>query len=92
MPVRTGAEYMAGLQDRPPAIYMHGEHIKDVTTYSGLRNGIHTLARLYDLQHDPVLRDELTYLSPATGDRVGLSFITPQTLQDLVQRRTMMTH
>jgi aromatic ring hydroxylase len=92
MPARTGAEYVAGLQDRPPAIYMHGEHIKDVTTCPGLLNGVHTLARLYDLQHDPALRDDLTYRSPTTGDRVGLSFITPHTLQDLEQRRTMMTH
>jgi 4-hydroxyphenylacetate 3-monooxygenase len=83
---------MAGLQDNPPAIYMHGEHIKDVTTCPGLRNGVHTLARLYDMQHDPALRDDLTYVSPTTGDRVGLSFITPQTQQDLAQRHTMMTH
>jgi hypothetical protein len=71
---------------------MHGEHIKDVTTCPDLLNGVHTLARLYDLQHDPALRDDLTYVSPTTGDRVGLSFITPQTLHDLEQRRTMMTH
>jgi 4-hydroxyphenylacetate 3-monooxygenase len=34
------------------------------------------------MQHDPVLRDDLTYVSPTTGDRVGLLFITPQTQQD----------
>jgi 4-hydroxyphenylacetate 3-monooxygenase len=74
---------MAGLQDNPPAIYMHGEHLlKDVTTCPGLCNGVYTLARLYDMQHDPVLRDDLTYVSPTTGDRVGLLFITPQTQQD----------
>jgi len=49
----------------------------DVTTCPGLRNGVHTLARLYDMQHEPALRDVVTYVSPTTGDRVGLSFITP---------------
>jgi 4-hydroxyphenylacetate 3-monooxygenase len=92
MPARTGVEYIAGLQEHPPAIYMHGEQVKDVTTHPGLRNGVHTLARLYDMQHDPARRDAMTYVSPTTGDRVGLSFITPRTRQDLEQRHTMMTH
>jgi 4-hydroxyphenylacetate 3-monooxygenase len=71
---------------------MQGEQVKDVTTYPGLRNGVRTLAQLYDMQHDPALRDVMTYVSPTTGDRVGLSFITPFTWQDLEQRHTMMTH
>ena len=70
MPARTGAEYIAGLQERPPDIYIHGEQVKDVTTYPGLRNGVHTLARLYDMQHDPALRDELTY--PRIGHSKGI--------------------
>ncbi|MCZ6873176.1 MAG: 4-hydroxyphenylacetate 3-monooxygenase, oxygenase component [bacterium] len=92
MPARTGAEYIAGLRECPPNIYMHGEQVKDVTTHPGLRNGVHTVARLYDLQHDPTLRDVMTYVSPTSGDRVGLSFITPQTSHDLEQRHTMMRH
>ena len=69
-----------------------GERVKDVTAHPGLRNGALTMARLYDMQHDPKLRDEMTYISPTTGDRVGTSFIAPRTIQDLEQRRTMMTH
>jgi len=92
MPARTGTEYIARLREYPPAIYMQGEQVKDVTTYLGLRNGVHTLARLYDMQHEPALREAMTYVSPTTGDRVGLSFITPRTRQELEQRHTMMTH
>ncbi len=92
MPARTGAEYIAGLQQRHPDIYMQGEQVVDVTTHPGLRNGVRTVARLYDMQHEPGLRDEMTYVSPTTGDRVGLSFITPKTSQELDQRHTMMTH
>ena len=61
-----------------------------MTTQPGLRNGVNTLARLYDLQHEPALRDEMTYVSPTTGDRVGLSFITPHSSQDLELRHQMM--
>jgi 4-hydroxyphenylacetate 3-monooxygenase len=92
MPARTGAEYIAGLRERPAEIHMQGKRIKDVTTYPGLRNGVHTLARLYDMQHDPALRDDMTYVSPTSGERVGLSFITPRTSQDLQRRHTMMRH
>src|ERR687887_2486219 len=92
MPARTGAEYIAGLQKRAADVYIHGERVQDVTTHPALRNGVRTLASLYDMQHDPALREDMTYLSPTTGERVGLSFITPQTAQDLERRRTMMTH
>jgi 4-hydroxyphenylacetate 3-monooxygenase len=73
-------------------VYLHGERVKDVTTHPALRNGVCTLASLYEMQHDPALRDAMTYPSPTTGDRVGLSFIAPHTVEDLERRRTMMTH
>ncbi len=91
MPTRTGEQYIARLKDHQPAVYMGGEKVKDVTTHPALRNGIHTLARLYDLQHDSELRDEMTYVSPTTGERVGLSFITPRSMEDLEKRNRMMT-
>jgi len=51
---------------------------------------LRSIAALYDMQHDPTLRDEMTYVSPTSGDRVGLSFIIPRTKQELELRRTMM--
>jgi 4-hydroxyphenylacetate 3-monooxygenase len=83
---------MAGLQARPPAIFMHGEEVADVTTYPGLRNGVKTLAQLYDMQHDPAYLDHMTYVSPTTGDRVGLSFLEPRSHEDLERRHVMMRH
>ena len=91
MPARTGAQFVAGLRENPPNIYISGEKVKDVTTYPGFRNGIDTLASLFDMQHDPTIRDEMTYVSPTTGDRVGLSFIKPTNMGELEQRRVMIT-
>ena len=91
MPVRTGDQYIAGLKEREVEVYVSGKRVKDVTTHPGLRNGVRTVAKLYDLQHDPALREKLTYTSPTTGDPVGLSFITPKTMDDLERRHTMMT-
>src|SRR5919106_3447903 len=92
MPARTGQEYIAGLRERAAAVYIHGEEVKDVTTHPALRNGVETLASLYDMQHDTALRNAMTYASPTTGEPVGLSFITPRTIQDLERRRAMMAH
>src|SRR5205809_7798759 len=92
MPARTGEQYIKGLQQQEREVWLGGERVKDVTTHPGLANGVRSLAALYDMQHDPTLRDEMTYVSPTTGDRVGLSFIIPRTKQELELRRTMMLH
>ena len=90
MPARTGKQYIEGLRERPPSLYMNGKKVKDATKQPGLKGGIRTLARLYDLQHDPKVGPEMTYESPTTGDQVGMSFLTPKTHEDLERRRLMM--
>jgi len=92
MPARTGAEYIKGLRDHQPEVYLNGKKVKDITTHPGLRNGVQTMAKLLDMQHNANLRDEMTYESPTTGDRVGMSFLTPRTIEDLERRRVMMHH
>jgi 4-hydroxyphenylacetate 3-monooxygenase len=92
MPARTGQDYIASLREQPLAVWICGERVEDVTTHPALRNGVHSVAALYDMQHDPDLKDEMTYVSPSTGERVGLSFIIPRTRQDLARRGTMMAH
>ena len=90
MPARTGQEYITGLKDRPREVWIDGERVKDVTTHPALQNGVRSVAALYDMQHDPELREEMTYASPTTGQPVGLSFLLPQTVHDLERRRNMM--
>ena len=55
-----------------------------------MQNGVRSVAALYDMQHDPALREEMTYASPTTGQPVGLSFLVPQSIEDLERRRHMM--
>jgi 4-hydroxyphenylacetate 3-monooxygenase len=90
MPARTGAQYLEGLRDGRE-IWLDGERVKDVTTDARLARAARSIAALYDLQHRAELRDKLTYASPTSGDRVGLSFLQPRTPEDLVRRRGMFT-
>ena len=88
MPARNGRQYLERLAERPPALYLRGQRVKNPVTHPGLSGGVQTVARLYDLQHEPGAT--MTYPSPTTGDPVGLSFITPQIPADLDARREMM--
>jgi len=88
MAARTGAEYIKGLQAQECEVWLRGERVKDVTTHPGLANGVRAIASLYDLQHE--LPDEMTYVSPASGERLGLSFIIPRTKDELARRGAMM--
>ena len=92
MSARTGEEYITGLKEHPREVWIDGEQVQDVTTHPALRNGVRSVAALYDMQHDPALREAMTYTSPTTGQPVGLSFLMPQSVADLERRRTMMAH
>ncbi|MFN0177907.1 MAG: 4-hydroxyphenylacetate 3-monooxygenase, oxygenase component [Gemmatimonadales bacterium] len=78
---RKGREVLARLKEQPPRLWHQGKLIADPTSEPGLGNGIRTLARLYDLQWD----DPATTLfdSPATGAKVGRSFLIPRTVAEL---------
>src|SRR5487761_605950 len=91
MGIRTGAEVLEGLRDGRQ-LSMDGELVKDVTRDPRLAGAARTMADLYDMQHRPDLIDEMTYISPTTGDRVGLSFLEPKTREDLKRRRVMYKH
>lgn len=90
MPIRTGAQYLAGLKARQTEVWLRGERVTDVTTHPGLDGGAKAIASLYDLQSDPAHRDSMTFADPDTGDTLGLSFIIPRTREDLIRRREMM--
>lgn len=91
MPARSGAEYLAGLADRRE-IWLDGRRIDDVAGHPVLGRTARSLAALYDMQHEPALRERLTYVSPDSGAPVSLAFIQPRSTDDLVRRRRMFKH
>lgn len=60
MTIRTGAEYLAGLRDGRE-VWLAGRRVDDVLAEPVLAAAAHTVARLYDQHHDPLLREVLTY-------------------------------
>ncbi len=86
MGIRTGQQYIDGLKARSREVWLRGERVGDVTAHPAFRAQVQSIARLYDLQHDPAHAGILTYKSPTTGDPVGTAFMVPRTLEDLRTR------
>ena len=84
MPIRTGAQFLGAIRD-DRQIYLDGERVADVTRDPRLAAAARSLAELYDIQHDPALAARMTFASPASGDPVGLSFIEPRSVDDLIR-------
>ena len=59
MPIRTGTQFLEALQD-DRQIFMDGERIRDIAHDPRTAGAAQTLAELYDMQHEPALRETMT--------------------------------
>lgn len=83
---RTGSDYVEALKANPPNLWLKGDRVEDPTEHPAFRGVVASMARLYDMQHDPDYRDKLTYASPTSGNPVGMSFLQAKTKEDLARR------
>ena len=86
MPIRTGQEYLEALRSDDRAIYIDGERIKDVTKDKRTCMAAETMAELLDMQHDPKFSNRLTYTSPVSGDKVGITHLQCKSKEDIIAR------
>src|SRR5262244_2735850 len=89
MGIRTGRAFLESMRD-DRQIWIDGERIADVTTDRRFAGAAQSMAELYEMQHDPEIAERLSFASPSSGERVGLSFVIPETVEDLVRRRDMV--
>lgn len=88
MPAKTGKEYIERLKKANNNVYIHGERVDDVTEHPAFKNVIKSMAHLYDLQYEKP--EKMLYTSPTTGEKVGMTFLQPRTVEDLIKRREAM--
>jgi 4-hydroxyphenylacetate 3-monooxygenase len=62
----------------------------DVSKHPAFAGVSKSLAALYDMQLRPELLDTMTFESPTTGDRVGMSYLQPRSKEDLAKRTRMI--
>ncbi len=89
----SGNDFLKRIDNLNTEIWFDGQKVDGkLSEHAAFKGVLQSKAALYDLQHHPELRDELTFLSPKTNERVGLSFLQPKTKEDLQKRRRMFEH
>ncbi|WP_338539978.1 4-hydroxyphenylacetate 3-hydroxylase family protein [Paenibacillus tundrae] len=91
MPVKNGKQYIDRINAQTVPVWYKGNLVtgnrSDHLAFAGLMD---TQAKMYDMQHDPLLAAKMTYASPVDGKPVGLSFLPPKSVDDLERRRISM--
>src|SRR3990170_2985522 len=88
MGARTGKDVLNKLREDSPEIWYRGERVQDVAAHPAFKNGLRSLAELYDLQWErPAV---MLFESPSTGDKVGRSYLIPRSKEELKSISKMM--
>ena len=90
--LRHGREYIASLAGDGRRVWIQGERVEDVTSSPTLGPGITMMAAMLDDQFDPGLTDILTYADSAAGVRLSRAWQAPGTVQELQDRRRLVTY
>ncbi|MDW0110026.1 4-hydroxyphenylacetate 3-monooxygenase, oxygenase component [Sporosarcina aquimarina] len=87
----NGKDFLNRIGRLTPEIWLNGEAIETpITEHAAFRGLLTTKAALYDYQLSPDHLMNMTYNSPLTDERVGLSFLQPISKEDLQGRRQMI--
>lgn len=88
MPAITGSQYIDRIDALKTYISVDGEVVMGkVSEHPAFKGVMQSQAQLFDLQHKEGLRDGTLYVSPTSGEWVGISFLQPVTKEDLKKRR-----
>ncbi|WP_318617395.1 4-hydroxyphenylacetate 3-monooxygenase, oxygenase component [Sporosarcina sp. YIM B06819] len=84
----TGNDYINRIDELHTNVWVDGQPVTGkISEHPAFKGIMKSQAALYDLQHNGV---SMTYPSPATGQPVGMSYLQPTTVEDLVKRRAMV--
>jgi len=90
MGLMTGHDYRASLDDGRQ-VWISGQRVMgSVADHPAFAPMVNTVAKIYDLHHDPAHRDIMTYELP-DGTRGSRFYKVPENTRDLTLRRLMTT-
>lgn len=82
--IRNGADYVNSIRDGRE-VYVNGERVKDVASHPMFKPLVDIRARIYDMQHDPKTRQNMTYVE--SGEKHAVALKLPYTQQDWWEKR-----
>jgi 4-hydroxyphenylacetate 3-monooxygenase len=86
MGARSGNNYLSAMRKLKAEVWIGGARVEDVTVHPALVHCARSIASLYDMQGE---HPEAMTFRTAEGDRAGLSFIQPKSIEE-VRKRTAM--
>lgn len=93
MPAISGKQYIDRIDQLKTDIWIDGKPVTGkISEHAAFKGIMKSQAALYDMQHDPVLKEVMMYPSPLTSEPIGMSYIQPKTKEDLVKKREMVQH
>jgi len=84
MTARTGQQFLDRLRKTSRTVWLGDERVDDVTTHPELAGAAHTLAGVFDRQHD--YPEECLIPDPETGEAINISHMFPRSAEDLKRR------
>lgn len=91
MGAKSGKEFLRRLDSTRRELWYGDQKVTgSVSQHPAFAGVARSFAALCDMQVNPELADSMTYDSPSSGERVGLSFLQPKTKEDLARRTAMM--
>jgi 4-hydroxyphenylacetate 3-monooxygenase len=81
--LKSGSEHLEGLRDGR-VVYVGKERVSDVTAHPAFRNGVRSLAGIYDLKREQAHKDTLSY--EEAGERYSMYYLLPRSTEDLLKR------
>ncbi|MEE2637543.1 MAG: 4-hydroxyphenylacetate 3-hydroxylase N-terminal domain-containing protein [Acidobacteriota bacterium] len=90
MSLKTPAEYVQSLKDLKIRAYVDGERIESVADHPAIAPHINTVAKTYQLAHQPEHADVMTTTSHLTGEQVHRYTHIFQSADDLVKKIQML--
>jgi len=84
--IRTGADYIESIRDGRE-VWINGERVDDVPNHAAFKPVVDIRARIYDMAHDPVHQETMTYVDAASGERNPIGLRLPFEQQDWHDKR-----
>ncbi|MGI9509760.1 MAG: 4-hydroxyphenylacetate 3-hydroxylase family protein [Geminicoccaceae bacterium] len=82
--IRNGDDYRASIRDGRD-VWINGERVEDVPSHPAFKPIVDIRAHIYDMQHDPAMRDVMTY--EEEGERFAIGLRLPYEQEDWTAKR-----
>ncbi|MEI2465738.1 4-hydroxyphenylacetate 3-monooxygenase, oxygenase component [Niallia taxi] len=87
----NGKAFMERIDNMNSEIWLDGRKVtQKLSAHPAFKGILEEKAALFDLQTNLDLEQLMTFPSPDTGERIGMSYLQPKTKEDLYKRRKMM--